>query len=258
MTHELPALAAFTDVHNPNVPGEAFFSLNANPNLILSAHQQDHLYVPSPTSMVQSFGHRDFKFIQPNVCNVDLAHLPPPIIPPPPNNSSSIDPTWSLPYLPQSLDPNHEDLVLRNGAGPHYIGEKVVADQSIAIAPYDSQAMVPMMPRLCEIIEGNVCSMASSSASQDPMIPKLCEIIQGNVCSLASSSATQEIDPLARFTCFPSSGPYPHDPQMPTNQMEYMDAIMSSLPSSSSSSLLPAFSNGQFVANPNLPSTWEA
>ncbi|KDP40752.1 hypothetical protein JCGZ_24751 [Jatropha curcas] len=253
ISHDVPALAAFTDVHNPNGAEEAFFSLSANPNLILSA-QQDQLYLPSPTSMLQSFGQLgDYKFNQPNnnssYNNFDLSQLAPSIISPPPQNnnsdsSSSFDPMWAFPYLHQHLDPNHqEDQILNNGAGPHYVDHHQDEDQKLAndhqsisalMGCHENQAcMMPMMPKLCEIIEGmssNIC----------------CNIIP----SSASSSGSQEVvvtDPLvARLPCF-QLGSYPHDPHVPSNQMEYIDAIMSSLPSSSPS----AFSSGQFGANPN-------
>lgn len=247
---QVPALAAFTDyiVHNSSVPEEAFLSLNANPNLILTAHHNDHhqLYLPSPTSILQSFGHGDFKLNQPNNYNVDLPHLSPaaPLIPPPLiDNSSSFDSGWSLPYLPQHLDQNQEDhhQSLSNGAIPvHYIGEKVVThDQNTidATMSYDNQSMmVSMMPKHFEIIEGNVCRMPLSSESQNTVH-----------------------DPLARLSSLPS-GPYPVH-EVATSQLESIDAIMSSLSSyssSSSSSSLSPFSSSQFVANPHLPSSWDA
>ncbi|CAK7356879.1 unnamed protein product [Dovyalis caffra] len=241
----VPTLATFNNhsVHNSSVPEEAFFSLNANPNLILNAHHHDHqLYLPSPTSMLQSFGHGDFKLNQPNNYNVDLPHLSPaaPLIPPPLNdNSSSYDPAWSLPYLPKHIDPNQEDhhQILSNGAGLQYIGEKdVTHDQSIinAAMSYDNQAMVvSMMPKLCEIIEGNICCMPPSSDSQD--------IVH---------------DPLARLSSLPS-GPYPVH-EVATSQLESIDAIMSSLPASSSSSSRSPFLSGQFFGDPHLPSSWDA
>ncbi|GLT73239.1 hypothetical protein SLA2020_451110 [Shorea laevis] len=75
------------------------------------------------------------------------------------------------------------------------------------------------------------------------------------------SFSSQEFDPLARpvgLPCFPSAGSnHAHEPHVPNNQMEYIDAIMSSLTSSSSSSASSLSSCGQFVTNPNLPSSWE-
>ncbi|KAJ9190342.1 hypothetical protein P3X46_001558 [Hevea brasiliensis] len=249
--HDVPGLATFADVHNPSGGSEeAFFSLTGNPNLILSTAQQDQHYLPSPASMLQSFGQGDVKFNQSNNYNLDLDNFTPSIIPSPLNNSSSsLDPMWALPYPPQHLDPSHqEDQILSNGTGPHYTGDhKFSQDQAIAIMPnYENQGMLPMMPKLSEIIEGSVCCNIQSSSS--------------------SSAALQEvlIDPVARLPCFPSGSYNPHE--VPTNQMEYIDAIMSSLPSSSSSSSLSAFSSVQFGANPNnnnvnnLPSScsWNA
>ncbi|XP_065868114.1 transcription factor MYB26-like [Euphorbia lathyris] len=266
----IPALANFTDVHlhNPTTASdrEAFFSLTGNPNLIL--HQHDHLYLQSPNSMLQSFGQPpDFKFTNNNNnFNVDLGDFSPQLVPNPfpPNNgtnsSTSYDPIWALPYFPQHLDSNHhqQDQILCNG---YNIGDDHDHDhdhdhddnkldhdhQSIGIMGYDQNQgiMVPMMPKLCEIIEGgstsSVCCIptSSSSGSQQEMV----------------------VDPIGtRIPCFPPSaaaaaGSYAA--QMPTNQMEYIDAIMSS----SSSSSMSAFSNGQFGANPsNFPSncTWDA
>ncbi|XP_061987161.1 uncharacterized protein LOC133705795 [Populus nigra] len=140
---------------------------------------------------------------------------------------------WSLPYLPQHLDQNQEDhhQSLRNGAIPvHYIGEKVVTHDQSTIdetMSYDNQSMmVSMMPKLFEIIEGNVCRMPPSSESQNTVH-----------------------DPLARLSSLPS-GPYPVH-EVATSQLESIDAIM--LSSSSS-----PFSSSQFVANPHLPSSWDA
>jgi myb proto-oncogene protein len=85
-------------------------------------------------------------------------------------------------------------------------------------------------------------------------MPKLCEII-----SMPYSFSSQEIfDPLARLPCFPSGSNHDqtHEPHVAINQMEYIDAIMSSLTSSSSSSA-SSLSSRQFVTNPNLPSSWE-
>ncbi|KAJ4851634.1 hypothetical protein Tsubulata_028726 [Turnera subulata] len=247
ISHDVPPLATFSDSLNQNGPEEAFFSLKANPNLILSAHHDHQLYFPSPSSMLQSIGQAaaDIKLNQPNVYNLDLPHLTvPPMIQPVllNNNPSSFDQMWSLPYA-SHLDPNQEEqTALSNGASSaqYSIGDHkgISADQGILMMPYENQAMVSMMPKLCEVIEGNVCSILPSSISHQ---------------------AGSVDDQLSRLPCFPS-GPYnPTEPQVPANQMEYIDAIISSLPSSSSSSSpLSAISNGQFVANPNITSSWDA
>ncbi|KAJ6327621.1 hypothetical protein OIU78_014479 [Salix suchowensis] len=211
------ALANFTDhivQYHSSAPDQ-------NPNIILGARQ---LYLPSPASMLQSFGHGDFQFSQPNNYNVDLPHLSPaPLIPQPLNdNSSSLDDhqVWALPYpLPQHHPSQEDHQILRNEAGPHYIGEEAVTDQSITAAtmPYEA-VMVTMMPKLCEkIIEGNGGSILTSSSSQ-----------------------YRVHSPLARLSSLPS-GPYSHE--LLTNQLDSIDAIMSSLP-------LSPFSSSQYAANP--------
>ncbi|KAJ8756015.1 hypothetical protein K2173_024561 [Erythroxylum novogranatense] len=240
ITHDqVPGLATFTDVHNSSVSEESatFFALNSNPSLILSA-QQDQLYhLPSPSSMLQSFNHGDFKFNQPYSYNFDMAYFPP-SIPAVPNNPSSYDSMWASPYLPQFIDPNQDDTDT-SGIPTYNIGEKVSDQSKPAAIACETEPMVPFIPKLCEIIEGNICGMPSSSSS---------------------SSQDQAIEPLVRLPCFPS-GPYPNDLQIPNNQMQYIEAIISSLPPSSSPPSSPsssAYSNGQFAANPNLPSSWDA
>ncbi|GAV84919.1 Myb_DNA-binding domain-containing protein, partial [Cephalotus follicularis] len=210
MSHDhVPPLTTYPDhVHNPNASNEGFFSLNANPNLILTA-QQDPLYFPSPPPMLQSFGNADIKLNQANY-NIDMVHFPTPMLLSQ-SNPSSFESTWSLSYLPQHLDPSQENQNFNNGANPHYIGDKLI-DQSISIMPYENPLMAPAMPKLCEILEGDVCSMRPSSTN------------------------SVEVDPVARLPCI-TSGSYLHDLQMPTtNEMEYIDAIISSMPSCSSSS----------------------
>ncbi|KAJ6706436.1 MYB DOMAIN PROTEIN 55 [Salix purpurea] len=148
ISHDFAALGNFTDhivQYHSTAPEEAFFSVNENPNIIPGARQ---LYLPSPASMLQSFGHGDFQFSQPNNYNVDLPHLSP------------------APLIPQPLNDNSSSF---DHPGPHYIGEEAVTDQSITAAtmPYEA-VMVTMMPKLCEkIIEGNGGSILTSSSSPD-------------------------------------------------------------------------------------------
>ncbi|KAJ6389554.1 hypothetical protein OIU77_027805 [Salix suchowensis] len=228
ISHDFAALANFTDhivqYHSSAPDQEAFFSVNENPNIILGARQ---LYLPSPASMLQSFGHGDFQFNQPNNYSVDLPHLSPaPLIPQPLNDSSSSfdHQVWAFPYpLPQNHPSQEDHQILRNEAGPHYIGEEAVTDQSITAAtmPYEA-VMVTMMPKLCEkIIEGNCGSILTSSSSPDKVH-----------------------SPLARLSSLPS-GPYSHE--LLTNQLDSIDAIMSSLP-------LSPFSSSQYAANPQSSS----
>ncbi|XP_050103530.1 transcription factor MYB61-like isoform X3 [Malus sylvestris] len=74
-------------------------------------------------------------------------------------------------------------------------------------------------------------SMASSA-------PAAYEIIDSNACGIPIlyPSDTQELDSLTKLSCFTSDhGSHPQDLQFPSNQLECIKAIMSSLPSSSSS-----------------------
>ncbi|GMI77896.1 hypothetical protein HRI_001458900 [Hibiscus trionum] len=237
ISHEhVPALASFAaDVHS-SIPSEeaaaaGFISLNGNPNLILGA-QQEQLYLSSPTApLLQSFAHHpDFK-PNSNIFNVDLVHHHFPLTPmlPPPPPSSSFDPSWTLPFAPQhdlQDHQNQDDVFVSNG--------------------YDNN---PLM-------------------APSPTVPKLCEILDGNmICNIPHTSVSLEnnIDPLVSrlSSCFPmpaaGGSNYAHEMQVATNQLEYnIDTIITSMPSSSSSSSLSALSGGQYLTNPNLPSTsWE-
>ncbi|XP_052181675.1 transcription factor MYB24-like [Diospyros lotus] len=93
-----------------------------------------------------------------------------------------------------------------------------------------------------------------------PIVPKLCEMIN---CAMPSSSLSHEVDPITSLSCLPS-GSNPGDLHMPAanSRIEYINAIMSSLPSSSlssssSSSSLSPLPSSQFAANPNLPASLE-
>ncbi|KAJ9691998.1 hypothetical protein PVL29_011208 [Vitis rotundifolia] len=169
LSHGVPDLATFPDIPNPNASPEAFFSLNGNPNLIPSP--QDHqLYLPSPTSMLQS------GFDQAN-CNLEFAHFQPPPAPPLSDPSSYV-PTWPLGYHPHLIQ---EDYVLGN-------------------------ELAPMMPKLSETINRN-----------DRIVP-------------SSSFPHEVVDPVARLPSFPS-GSHPHAPHVPISHFDYIEAIISSLPS---------------------------
>ena len=227
ISSDVPAIATFPDVHFIGNSEEGLFSLNANPNWILCS-QQDQLYLPTPTPNLQGFDHGDLKLEQTNY-GANLVQFPSPMAPP---SSSSYDPLWSLGYQPhENFDPNQEHQNFSSsGATQHYTGDKLIGP-SIATPNYDEDPLTV------------------------PMIPNPCEIINGNFCGMSYSCASLELDPLARLPYFPVGCNYPHDPHVPNNHMEYMDAIMSS--SLSTASTLSALSSSQFVTNPNLPSSWE-
>lgn len=228
ISHEVvpTGIATFPDMHYNGNCEEGFFSLNANPNWILSS-QQDQQYLPTPTPMLQGFDHADLKLEHTNNYGSNLVHFPPPMVPP--TNSFSCDPLWSLGYQPHDqLDPNQ--------AHQNYNCDKLIGP-SITAQHYEDPLTIPTMPKPCE------------------------NNISCNCCGMPYSCASQELDPLARLPYFPAGCNYPHDPQVPNNQMEYIDTIMSSMPSSSlssascsSASSLSPLSSGQFVTNPNLHS----
>jgi myb proto-oncogene protein len=172
---------------------EAFFSLNANPNFILSSQLQDQLYqLPSSTSPLQGFDddhhHSNLKLEQ----ATNLLHFPP-LMPPPISISSSCDPLWSL---------EHQNF--SGGATLHYINGDKLIDPNITPSIYNGQDPAFSLP---------------------PDLPKLCEY------SMPYSFSSQEIfesDPLSRLPSFPSGSNHAHEPHVPNNQMEYIDAIMSS------------------------------
>ncbi|XVF74386.1 hypothetical protein PTKIN_Ptkin13bG0106400 [Pterospermum kingtungense] len=247
----VPALASFIDhVHNSTPPEEGFISLNANPNLILSTAQQDQLYLSPTAPMLQSFGHADFQPNHPNSYNTDFVHQHFPLAPmltPPSNTSSSLDPTWQLPFAPQhDLDHQNQDdhvQIFSNEVVQNYFvsDHHKFLNPTTGVNPFDHPLMAPpTVPKLCEILEGNICNMPQTSVSLENLDPVV----------------SSRLSP-----CFPLSAAgstYAHDMQVGTSQMEYIDTIITSVPSSSSSSSLSALSNGQYVRNPNLPSSsWD-
>ena len=193
VSHGVPDLATFPDIPNPNASPEAFFSLNGNPNLIPSP--QDHqLYLPSPTSMLQSgFDLANY--------NLEFAHFQPPPAPPL-SDPSSYDPTWLLGCHPHL---NQEDYVLGNEVGPIYIETKPI-NPNFSLPSFNSPSMAPMMPKLSETISGN-----------DRILP-------------SSSFPHEVVDPVARLPSLPS-GSHPHAPHVPISHFDYIEAIISSLPS---------------------------
>ncbi|OMO70747.1 hypothetical protein CCACVL1_18676 [Corchorus capsularis] len=243
ISHDVPALASFADhVHNSTPPEETFISLNGNPNLLLTAQQQDQLFLNS-NPILQSFGHHaaaDFK-PNPNGYNIDnLVHphnnFPTPIFPSN-TSSSSFDPTW--PPLPTFNVPQEDVQIFSNEVVQNFINDHKLMNQT---NPYDQHPLMAP-PKFCEILEG--CNMPPQTSG-------------------VSVSLVDNMDPVVSrlSSCFPAISAvsnFPHEMHVPTSQMEYIDNIITSqLPSSSSSSSLSALSNGQFVANPNLPSSsWD-
>ncbi|XP_022724677.1 transcription factor MYB26-like [Durio zibethinus] len=242
ISHDVPALASFADVHSSTPLEEGFISLNTNPNLILSA-QQDQLYLSPAAPVLQSFAHVDFK-PNPNNYNIDLVHhhFPLTAMLPPPSNTSPFDPSLPLPFVPQhDFDhQNQEDHVqiISNEVVQNFVSDKLIMNPATAVDPYDHPLMDPStVPKLCEILEGNI-NMPPTSVSLENFNPVVARL---SSCFQLSAGST-----------------YARDIQMATSQMECIDTIITSMPSSSSSSSLSALSSGQYNTNPNLPSrSWD-
>ncbi|KAK8551294.1 hypothetical protein V6N13_119765 [Hibiscus sabdariffa] len=247
---DVPALASLVDVHNSKPPEEAadFVSLNVNPNsfILSDQRQRDQLYLsPSASSLLQSFSQdTDFK-PNPSNDNVDLIqhHFPFAPMLPTLSNTASFDPSWPLmPFVAPNhhLDEKHHVPNLSNEVVQD---DKLVNPTGAGVNPYEYGG--PLM------------------ATQT--VPKLCEILQGNLCNMPLTSVSLEnLDPLVSrlSSCFPISAgsSYSHDMHVAPNQMEFIDTIITSMPlsSSSSSSSLSALSSGQYITNPTLPSSgWD-
>lgn len=257
------ALGSIADhIHNPSCNSdhhEAFFSFNANPSdLILSAshdhdHDQDHqqLYLSAIPPLMNNINSPqgllyhtpDLKFEQSNN-NIYTTHGPNEVQFAP--NSSSYGSTWSVgSYQPHqqhhATQQDHHHQSFSNS-----INEAASALDHPSTTAYDNDQNPPLMAT---------------------MIPKLCDIIGTNIPYSSSPTQVDQLDaPSRSVSCFPG-GSYLQEPY---NQMDYMEAIMSSLPSSSlspssssssSSSSLTALSHlssTQFLSNPNLlPSRWD-
>src|ERR1044072_1091954 len=88
----------------------------------------------------------------------------------------------------------------------------------------------------------------------DPIIPtSICENnIKDKVFSIPYSSSSQEHEALAKVLS-------PQDQIVAAKRVEDIDALMSSLPSSTTSSSPPSFYQAdKIVPKPIIPSTWES
>ncbi|XP_061371097.1 transcription factor MYB39-like [Gastrolobium bilobum] len=219
LSHDVaPSLATFShDIHVPaaNVSVESFFPLTDNP--ILNSHHHhnlDQLFLPITSPILQGFDHNDIK-IDINNYNSNFLHIQNPMPETIPSNPSSYEDTWSLGCVPILLNPSQENQITKSDTTPHYIVEKFINIPS-TWQHYD-----------CHLVE--------------PIVPKVCERIEDYVCSIPySSSSSQEHEALARIQC-DAPGIFPQDQTVTTNQVEHIDALMSSLPSLTTSSLSVSF-----------------
>ncbi|XP_027337318.1 transcription factor MYB26 [Abrus precatorius] len=229
LSHDaVPPLATFSDIHSPyNIASmESFFPLTANPNMILNFHHHpaDQLYLPSPSPILQGFDHNNDIKLDINNYNANFLHIQNPIPEtlPPLSNPSSYDDTWSLGCVALHLNPNQENQISKSDSTPHYVVDKFI--NPTALQQYECHLVETIAPKVSESIEDYVCSIPYSSTSQDQ-----------HEASAKFQSNQQDLTVVA-------------------NQLEYIDALMSSLPSSTTSS---SVSSSQIVTNPIIPSGWE-
>lgn len=231
LPHEvIPALASFSNIHNPSSTGsdqESFFTtLITNPHLCLYQQEQPYLHsLPTPLPL-PSFYHGDHNTLKLDHTNYssNFFHFPSPVQLPS-NYSSSYDSSWSLDYQPHQFDPNHQHNQILNNieVAPNFnIGNDLMVPSMASLPGYDHEnlSVVPAMLQFCDNIDGTSCvSMPVGQSDDHP---------------------PQELDSLANLSsCFGPFGAHgsynPCDVQLLSNQLEFVDAIISSLPISSSS-----------------------
>lgn len=225
LSHDVvPSLATFSG----NGSVESFFPLTENP--ILNSHQLDQLYLPIASPIIQGFDHNDIK-VDINNYNANFLHIQNPLPETVPSNNPSLyEDMWSLGCVPLHLNPNQENQITKGDAAatPHYILEKFINPSTWQ--HYD-----------CHLVEPNTVT-----------VPKVCESgsIEDYVCSIPYTSASQEHEALAQIQSYTPSI-CPQDQTVVTaNQVEYIESLMSSLPSSTTSSSI--------VTKPTFPSSWES
>ncbi|KAI9109449.1 hypothetical protein K1719_019503 [Acacia pycnantha] len=270
-----PAFSTYSDhlLHH-HAPVETFFpSSNPNNNVFLNnyshLHQPDHhqLYIPSPISQdLPTLHHHktedvkvdDIASYNPTNNNNFLhVHQNPISETTPPNNviipsscedgnnnnNNETNDTWSMLGVSNLNQENSQitksdDLLLHHLVAEKFMnplpGGSMLMHQNYD--PDDNMVESISMPKICDNSFEDYVLMSSTSTTTVPS-------------SSSSSSYSQADlllqDHLARFHCYPSSSGFcPQDHQtFSANQMEYIDAILSSLPSS-------------VVTNPTVPSAW--
>jgi len=227
LSHDaIPPLATFSDFHNPSNSGsmESFFPFTANPNVILNFHHYtDQLFLPTtPSPLLQAFDHsNDIKL---GINNANFLHIqnPLPETTLPSSNPSSYEDTWPLACVALHLNPNEENQITKNETTSDYVLDKFI--NPTALQQHEYHLVEPLVPKVSENIEDYVCSIPFSSAPQE------------------QQEATEKFEG------------YPQDLTVAVNQLEYIDAFMSLLPSSTTSS---SVSSTQKVPYPIIPSGWE-
>ncbi|KAK7381771.1 hypothetical protein VNO80_00318 [Phaseolus coccineus] len=228
LSHDaIPPLATFSDFHNPSSIGsmESFFPFTANPNVILNFHHYtDQLFLPTtPSPVLQGFDHSNDIKLGINNYNANFLHIqnPVPETTLPSSNPSSYEDIWPLGCVALHLNPNEENQITKNDTTSDYVLDKFI--NPTALQQHE-----------CHLVE--------------PLVPKVSENIEDYVCSIPFSSPQEQHEATAKFEG------YPQDLTVAVNQLEYIDAFMSLLPSSTTSS---SVSSTQKVPYPIIPSGWE-
>ncbi|KAK7294364.1 hypothetical protein RJT34_17253 [Clitoria ternatea] len=247
LSHDVvPPFATFSDFHSPcNIgPMDSYFPLTANHDVILNFHHHpassDQLYLPTPSSILQGFddhNNNDVKLDIVNNFSANFLHIqnpmPETVPPPPPSipyNSSLEDSTWeSLSCVAPHLNPNQEKQITKSDTNttPHYAVDDKFTNPT-ALQEYECQPILPKV--MSESIEDYVCSIPYSCATQEPQ---------------------EEAQAITLFQCYSQDA----ITTLGANQVEYIDALISSLPSSTTTS--SSVSSSQIVTNPIVPSGWE-
>ena len=225
LSHDgIPPLATFSDFHSPSNIGsmESLFPFTANPNLLLNFHHYtDQLFLPtSQSTALQGFDHNNDIKLGINNYNANFLHIQNPV--PETTLLSSYEDTWPLGCVALHLNPNEENQITKSETTSDYVLDKFI--NPTALQQYEYHLVEPLVPKASENIDDYVCSIPFSSPPQE------------------------QHEAAAKLQC------YPQDLTMAVNQLEYIDAFMSLLPSSTTSS---SVSSTQKLPNPIIPSGWE-
>nr|QSD99553.1 MYB family transcription factor [Melilotus albus] len=255
ISHDIiPSFTRVSNIHTPYNIGsiESFIPLNANPNGILNTlnanpngilnfnHQhQDQLYLPTSSPNLQG----NFHQIDTNVDMINnhykanFLHIQNPIseIVQSISNPFPCEDTWSsLDCVPLHLTPKQENQISQGDDATSLNTVDKLIDPIELLHQYDQ------------------CHDHQLVDLDQPIVPKLVkdQSLEGYACSFLDSTHSNELEAQAKIIqcCMTPSIIYQQDQTLEDNQLDYnIDALMSSLPSSSS----------QIVQNPIIPLGWE-
>lgn len=262
---------------NPNNLLLSFAHLQPDHHHLQPHHQ---LYLPTPPSPILHNPNNDLHHkhdLDPSENNNNVLHAHQNIIPisettpPPPNviiipsscedgnknNNNDIHDTWSILGVSGNLNNQDNCEVITKGGNllHHLVSEKFMSplqeDSLLMHQHYDPEDNLVLesinVPKICDNSFENYVLMNTSNCSS-----RTTTTIVPPPSSSSSSYSLQDMlllqDPLARIQCYPptpsSSGFCAQDLHLhqtfSANQMEYIDAILSSLPSSFTNPIPPS------------------